>query len=129
MRRALEPWNLKAAGVTSRVPARRYPAHVDLQTTHSIPNCTHRPTCPGCPHFGVAGLAPSTLERIERLADETGAALAPVLEAPPHAHRHRARLMVRGRARSPKVGLFQAGTHRIADIPGCPVHHPLVNST
>lgn len=37
--------------------------------------------------------------------------------------------MVRGRARSPKVGLFQAGTHRIADIPNCPVHHPLVNTS
>jgi 23S rRNA (uracil1939-C5)-methyltransferase len=35
--------------------------------------------------------------------------------------------MVRGRARSPKVGLFQLGTHRIADIPRCPIHHPVVN--
>lgn len=35
--------------------------------------------------------------------------------------------MVRGRARSPKIGLFQAGTHRIVDVPHCAVHHPLVN--
>jgi 23S rRNA (uracil1939-C5)-methyltransferase len=35
--------------------------------------------------------------------------------------------MVRGRAGSPKLGIFQAGTHRIADIPRCPIHHPLVN--
>ena len=28
---------------------------------------------------------------------------------------------------SPKLGIFQAGSHRIADIPHCLVHHPLVN--
>jgi len=42
-------------------------------------------------------------------------------------HRHRARLAVRGRAASPKVGIFQRGSHRIVDIPRCAVHHPLVN--
>jgi len=35
--------------------------------------------------------------------------------------------MVRGRARSPKIGLFQARSHRIVDIPNCFVHHPVVN--
>jgi tRNA/tmRNA/rRNA uracil-C5-methylase (TrmA/RlmC/RlmD family) len=35
--------------------------------------------------------------------------------------------MVRGRAGSPKLGLFQARSHRIADIPECRIHHPLVN--
>jgi 23S rRNA (uracil1939-C5)-methyltransferase len=34
---------------------------------------------------------------------------------------------VRGRAASPKIGIFQRGSHRIADIPRCPIHHPLVN--
>jgi 23S rRNA (uracil1939-C5)-methyltransferase len=43
-------------------------------------------------------------------------------------HRHRARLAVRGRAASPKLGIFQEGTHRIVDIPRCGVHHPLVNA-
>jgi 23S rRNA (uracil1939-C5)-methyltransferase len=28
---------------------------------------------------------------------------------------------------SPKIGLFESGSHRIADTPRCPVHHPLVN--
>jgi tRNA/tmRNA/rRNA uracil-C5-methylase (TrmA/RlmC/RlmD family) len=36
-------------------------------------------------------------------------------------------LAVRGRARSPKIGLFQVDSHRIVDIPRCPVHHPLIN--
>jgi tRNA/tmRNA/rRNA uracil-C5-methylase (TrmA/RlmC/RlmD family) len=42
-------------------------------------------------------------------------------------YRHRARLAVRGRPRSPKIGIFQEGSHRIVDIPRCIVHHPLVN--
>ena len=42
-------------------------------------------------------------------------------------YRHRARLAVRGRASSPKLGIFQEGSHRIADIPRCLVHHPVVN--
>ena len=35
--------------------------------------------------------------------------------------------MVRGRTRTPKIGLFQEGSHRIADIPQCRIHHPLIN--
>jgi tRNA/tmRNA/rRNA uracil-C5-methylase (TrmA/RlmC/RlmD family) len=34
---------------------------------------------------------------------------------------------VRGRAASPKVGIFETGSHRVVDIPRCLVHHPLVN--
>ena len=36
--------------------------------------------------------------------------------------------MVRGRAVSPKVGLFQEGSHRIVDVPRCLVHHPTINA-
>jgi tRNA/tmRNA/rRNA uracil-C5-methylase (TrmA/RlmC/RlmD family) len=43
--------------------------------------------------------------------------------------RQRARLAVRGRSNSPKVGIFQSGSHRIVDIPNCRTHHPLVNRT
>ena len=35
--------------------------------------------------------------------------------------------MVRGRTASPKIGLFQAGSHRIADVPRCAIHHPRIN--
>jgi tRNA/tmRNA/rRNA uracil-C5-methylase (TrmA/RlmC/RlmD family) len=34
---------------------------------------------------------------------------------------------VRGRATSPKIGIFQEDSHRIVDVPRCAVHHPLVN--
>ncbi len=41
--------------------------------------------------------------------------------------RFRAKLAVRGRSNSPKIGIFAAGTHQIVDIPDCAVHHPLIN--
>ena len=41
--------------------------------------------------------------------------------------RHRARLAIRGRLGSPKVGLFESGTHRVVHIPTCSVQHPLIN--
>jgi 23S rRNA (uracil1939-C5)-methyltransferase len=41
--------------------------------------------------------------------------------------RHRARLAIRGRLRTPKLGLFESGTHRVVHIPNCSVHHPLIN--
>ena len=41
--------------------------------------------------------------------------------------RHRARLAIRGRLGSPKIGLFEADSHRVVHIPNCRVHHPLIN--
>ena len=41
--------------------------------------------------------------------------------------RLRARLAIRGRVGSPKLGLFELGTHRVVHTPRCPVHHPLIN--
>ena len=34
---------------------------------------------------------------------------------------------MRGRSPSPKLGIFQTGTHRIVDIPRCGIHHPQIN--
>lgn len=42
-------------------------------------------------------------------------------------YRLRARLAIRGRVGSPKLGLFEHGTHRVVHIPACSVHHPLIN--
>jgi len=41
--------------------------------------------------------------------------------------RHRARLAIRGRLGSPKLGLFELGTHHVVHIPNCIVQHPLIN--
>ncbi len=89
--------------------------------------CPHRPPCPGCPRWGEAGVPPDALRRLGELAAAHGIAAPAVVVGPARGYRHRARLMVRGRAASPKVGLFQAGTHRIVDTPHCAVHHPRIN--
>lgn len=70
---------------------------------------------------------PAAFARLARIAVEAGAPAPGVLTGARLGFRVRARLMVRGRPGSPKLGIFQAGSHRIADIPRCGVHHPLVN--
>jgi 23S rRNA (uracil1939-C5)-methyltransferase len=51
----------------------------------------------------------------------------PVISGASTAFRQRARLAIRGRLGSPKLGLFELGTHRVVHIPNCVVHHPLIN--
>ncbi len=91
-------------------------------------SCPHRPPCPGCPRYGDAAPAPDAVARLEALAVEAGGVDVRLEQGPATGYRHRARLAVRGRARSPKVGLFQLGTHRIVDIPRCELHHPAINA-
>ena len=92
-----------------------------------IPPCPHRPTCPGCPRYGERGPDPAAAETLAALAARAGLTPPRVVTGAPLGVRTRARLAVRGRAASPKVGIFQTGTHRIADIPRCGIHHPAVN--
>src|SRR6185369_13575764 len=91
-------------------------------------DCPHRPPCPGCPRFGERGIAPALLDALAALARAQSLPAPRVVEGPAAGHRHRARLAVRGRAASPKIGIFQEETHRIADVPRCVIHHPLVNA-
>ena len=51
----------------------------------------------------------------------------PVISGQTAGFRHRARLAIRGRLGSPKLGLFELGTHRVVHIPNCSVQHPLIN--
>jgi 23S rRNA (uracil1939-C5)-methyltransferase len=94
-----------------------------------LPTCTHRPPCPGCPRYGEKGLGDECSRLLADLAARSGARLDPVVEGPATAFRLRARLAVRGRARSPKIGIFQEGSHAIVDIPSCPIHSPRINQT
>ncbi len=89
--------------------------------------CPHRPPCPGCPRLGEPGVAPGPLSELESLAEARGLPGVGVVRGADTGFRYRARLAVRGRARSPKLGIFEAGSHRVVDIPRCLVHHPLVN--
>jgi 23S rRNA (uracil1939-C5)-methyltransferase len=97
------------------------------KSTQPGASCPHRPPCPGCPRFAAGGIAGEALDALAALAREAGLDPPLPVEGPPFGYRLRARLAVRGRASSPKIGLFQEGSHRITDIPRCPIHHPLVN--
>jgi 23S rRNA (uracil1939-C5)-methyltransferase len=89
--------------------------------------CPHRPPCPGCPRLDEEGIAPAALQALADLSREIGAPAPRIVLGKPTAFRHRARLAVRGRTASPKIGIFETGSHRVVDIPRCLVHHPLVN--
>ena len=50
-----------------------------------------------------------------------------MVSGPTTGFRLRARLAIRGRVASPKLGLFELGSHRLVHIPDCSVQHPLIN--
>jgi 23S rRNA (uracil1939-C5)-methyltransferase len=89
--------------------------------------CPHRPPCPGCPHYGEPALPVSVRERLAAIARGAGLAAPEVIAGERFGYRVRSRLMVRGSVKTARVGMFEAGSHRLVDIPRCRVHHPLVN--
>jgi 23S rRNA (uracil1939-C5)-methyltransferase len=64
---------------------------------------------------------------LEELALIHGLPEVPVVSGQTAGFRLRARLAIRGRLGSPKIGLFELGTHRVVHIPNCSVQHPLIN--
>jgi tRNA/tmRNA/rRNA uracil-C5-methylase (TrmA/RlmC/RlmD family) len=90
-------------------------------------NCPHRPPCPGCPRFGEPGIDPVVREALGDLARRYDLPEPAVVSGSAFEFRHRARLAIRGRLGSPKLGLFELGTHRVVHIPSCRVQHPLIN--
>ncbi|MCS5637825.1 MAG: RsmD family RNA methyltransferase [Myxococcota bacterium] len=89
--------------------------------------CPHQPACPGCPRLGAGGIAPAAFADLTALARESALPPPPIIEGAPLGWRRRARLAVRGRVHSPKIGLFAPGSHDIVDIPRCGNHHPAIN--
>ncbi len=90
--------------------------------------CSHRPPCSGCPRFAEPGIAPSARAELDALTRLHG--LPPVrvvLGSAETGFRLRARLSIRGHVGSPKLGLFELGTHRVVHIPNCRVQHPMIN--
>ena len=89
--------------------------------------CPHRPPCPGCPRFGEPGIARQAHSKLEALASAQGLAQVAVINGDTRGFRLRGRLAIRGRLSTPKLGLFELGTHRVVHIPNCSVQHPLIN--
>lgn len=94
----------------------------------SLRPCPHRPPCPGCPRYGEHDVAPAARAWLEQFARAHALPEPPFHQTSALGHRHRARLAVRGRATNPRIGLFQAGSHRIVATPHCAVHHPAINA-
>src|SRR5258706_10652266 len=90
-------------------------------------SCPHRPPCPGCPRFGERGIAPAARGALDELARAHYLPEVEVISGQTAGFRLRARLAIRGRLGSPKLGLFELGTHRVVHIPHCSVQHPLIN--
>jgi 23S rRNA (uracil1939-C5)-methyltransferase len=90
-------------------------------------SCPHRPPCPGCPRFGERGIAPAARGALDALARAHGLSEVSAISGQTAGFRLRARLAIRGRLGSPKLGLFESGTHRVVHIPHCSVQHPLIN--
>ena len=89
--------------------------------------CPHRPPCPGCPRFGEPGIDFTAQVALANLARSHGLCEVRVVCGNSVGFRLRARLAIRGRLSSPKIGLFELGTHRVVHIPNCIVQHPLIN--
>lgn len=100
---------------------------MSLRASMSSASCPHRPPCPGCPRFGEHGIAPAAQDALNGLARAHGLPAVAVVSGPSAGFRLRARLAIRGRLGSPKIGLFEAGSHRVVHIPNCSVQHPLIN--
>ena len=92
-----------------------------------LTSCPHQPPCPGCPRFGEQGIAASARGALGGLGRTHGLPEVPVVSGQTSGFRLRARLAIRGRLGSPKLGLFELGTHRVVHIPNCSVQHPLIN--
>jgi len=89
--------------------------------------CPHRPPCSGCPRFGEWGIAFDACGTLNSLAATHGLPPVEIESGALSGFRHRARLAIRGRVGSPKIGLFELGSHRVVHIPDCRVQHPLIN--
>jgi tRNA/tmRNA/rRNA uracil-C5-methylase (TrmA/RlmC/RlmD family) len=75
----------------------------------------------------MPGIAPTAHQALNALARAHGLPDVPVISGQATGFRHRSRLAIRGRMGSPKIGMFELGTHHVVHIPSCLVHHPLIN--
>jgi tRNA/tmRNA/rRNA uracil-C5-methylase (TrmA/RlmC/RlmD family) len=90
-------------------------------------SCPHRPPCSGCPRYAEPDIAPAARLALDELAARHHISPVSIESGRLDGFRLRARLAIRGRLGSPKIGLFELGTHRVVHIPNCRVHHPLIN--
>ena len=88
-------------------------------------NCPHFPLCPGCVHQTQLDDIP-LIQNAKKYYAVKGV-VAPVIFLGAREWRTRAKLAVRGTTTDPKIGLFEAQSHKVVAIPECQVHHPAIN--
>lgn len=88
--------------------------------------CPHFNECSGC-SLNLALDRPPVLDEMRKWFDEQGVNDFRLHALKASAWRTRAKLAVRGSSDKPQIGLYEAGTHKVVDIPDCRVHHPAIN--
>lgn len=94
----------------------------------AVPPCRHFPTCGGCQlqHLDEASLADFVRDRVVLTAEGQGLAaerVAPTHLSPPFSRR-RAMLHAVGGGGSARIGIREAGSHRVVDMKECHVLRP-----
>lgn len=90
-------------------------------------SCDLFPSCSGCDRINKIRFPPISLHLQEFFT--TKGIDFPILSHNITNWRSRAKLAVRGEVGCPKIGLFEAGTHTVVDMPFCPHHYPVMNQT
>lgn len=88
--------------------------------------CPHFVSCSGCSvDTDVANI--NTFAEAQKFFSEQGISDFKLNTGLACGWRCRAKLAVRGTQHEPLIGLYEAGSHVVVDIPKCRVHHPLIN--
>lgn len=88
-------------------------------------HCPHFKVCSGCEIDENVNHSP-ILDEVRQYFHERSTSFA-YFSDKVVGWRYRAKLAVRGDSENPQVGLYEAGTHHVVNIPFCRVHHPLIN--
>lgn len=103
----------------------------------SVLSCPHFPACSGCSSIGVeyGKQLEAKLSATRGLFEESplrtfsAGSIDEITPSPrQYGYRNRVRLVPRRRNDGIALGLYQAGSHRVVDIPGCPVQSDGINA-
>lgn len=89
-------------------------------------NCTHFPHCSGC-QLNANVNHPPIFEEARNFFLQKGIKNFQLHSGSMTRWRTRAKLVIRGDSKNPKIGLFKKGTHEVVEIPHCQIHHPKIN--
>ncbi|TXG54859.1 hypothetical protein EZV62_020115 [Acer yangbiense] len=119
--------------VAVRSPPQPPSPSLSLDSTTALPSlscslqCSHFQSCSGCTHeFNLH--RPVIVDEATDFFKNHGVSDFTFDTCRLYGWRCRAKLAVRGISMSPLIGLYQEGTHNVADIPDCKAHHPGINA-